>query len=240
MKIRSFYTALAAVTFFNAAQSSHAMLLAGWHDFDGTVNNEAADFAATGFSGSFITKGTVPESSDTDPSSIDGFYGPDSVAAGGVPTNQVAGMDGRIANANGVQVVLENLTSVSFPLNSLLFDAVQNGLGNIVTYNVSYLKSDGGSGALVVPGNTIGSVLPPAGTGYFDFIVDLSGIFLDAGETITFTFNTSRPTGSNDGRLDNIAITAIPEPASVITLGCVLGSGLFLRNRRRPIHALPA
>jgi hypothetical protein len=213
-----------------------SLLLAGWHDFDGTVGNETPDYVASGFStGTYITKGNVPESSATDPSSIDGFYGPDSVGAGGVATNQPASMDGRIANADGVQVVLKNSTTENYGLQSLLFDAVQNGLGNLVTYNVSYSTTDGDSGNLTVPNNTIGSVLPGAGTGYFDFIVDLSGIFLNAGETITFVFDTSWALTSRDGRLDNIAITAIPEPASLIGLGLVLGSGLLLRQRPRQI-----
>ena len=57
-----------------------------------------------------------------------------------------------------------------------------------------------------------------------------------ANQTINFIF-----TSTSGVQIDNVAIagiSAIPEPASLLALGCVLGSGLMLRNRRiKPIQA---
>lgn len=73
---------------------------------------------------------------------------------------------------------------------------------------------------------------------YNDYSASLSGMILGTGETMAFMF--SGLTVSNPGNyapkslyVDNVGITAIPEPGSVLGLGCVLASGLLLRSRRK-------
>jgi hypothetical protein len=195
---------------------SAAVLLAGFHTFPST----SADEAFAGFTGS-ITTGTTGNGGDRD-----NFYGPDSSALGGYallnPTPAIGG-DGRITNAASASITVTNNTATDYPLVSLLFDGTATASANPVTYNIAWETSDGQVGSESVGTSTVD------GINYVDFLVDLSGFFLNAGESITFSW-----AGSTAGaRLDNIALVAVPEPAGVMAIGCLLGSGLLLRSRRR-------
>jgi hypothetical protein len=87
---------------------------------------------------------------------------------------------------------------------------------------------------------TVGGYALPITTSqnnYNDYSARL-GLTLGTGETVAFMF--SGLTVSNPGSylpkslyVDNVGITAIPEPGSVLGLGCVLASGLMLRSRRK-------
>jgi hypothetical protein len=74
---------------------------------------------------------------------------------------------------------------------------------------------------------------------YLNYSKSLSGMILDAGETMAFMFSgrlsEQLPGGYSPTAfyVDNVGITAIPEPGSVLGLGCVLASGLMLRSRRK-------
>jgi len=65
----------------------------------------------------------------------------------------------------------------------------------------------------------------------FDFLLNM---VLASGSTADFKL--TMVTGTTDMRVDNVAVTgftAVPEPGSLLALGCVIGSGAFLRMRRR-------
>lgn len=73
---------------------------------------------------------------------------------------------------------------------------------------------------------------------YNDYSASLAGLILGTGDTMAFMF--SGYLAINPGNyvpnainVDNVGITAIPEPGSVLGLGCVLASGLMLRSRRK-------
>lgn len=67
------------------------------------------------------------------------------------------------------------------------------------------------------------------GTNYVDFVVNLSGLTLNPGQSIKIGFNQ---TGTGTVRLDNLALFAVPEPSSVMTLAALVGSGCFFRRRK--------
>lgn len=84
--------------------------------------------------------------------------------------------------------------------------------------------------------DTNGYSTDTVGSGYsadftdFDYLL---GLVLGDQQDISFRFTL---TGDTEMRLDNIAVTgftAIPEPGSLLALGCLVGSGAFLRTRRR-------
>ncbi len=217
------------------AGAANATLLVGWHDFDGNPSNpgtgstasENPDYAAAGFSGNVNKGGQY--SVDTGGSS-DGIYGNSSI-----PVSGIAGGDGyaRITNASSLTFSLTNSTPDAVQLDKLFFDAaVGNTSGSVVS--VSYKIGAGSPASL---DNTAPTPLAQALTAgayldFSDFSFNLLSIPLfNAGQTISFIF-----TSSNSARIDNVAITglsAIPEPASLIALGCVLGSGLMIRRRQQ-------
>lgn len=86
---------------------------------------------------------------------------------------------------------------------------------------------------------TLYSSQPVVGTkvnDYKDYCKLLDPVVLAPGETVMFEFLVTQTQGIypvDTVWVDNIALTAIPEPGSVLGLGCVLASGLLLRNRRR-------
>lgn len=126
-------------------------------------------------------------------------------------------------------------TSSRYVLGSLLFDA-SRGLSSVVTFNVAYRTYNVGSpGSSIIP-STVLNTSPLSGSNvgntgdYADFDLSLGGLVLEAGQAIEFTFANI---GSGTTFLDNVALTVIPEPGSLVALGCLVGSGAFLRTRRR-------
>lgn len=196
--------------------SSASILLAGWYDFNGNndpaagseLAPEAADVTFAGFSGN-VDKGG--QFSVGDGGSVSGFYGTSSIAAS-------AGDDGyaRVFSTSQLVFSLTNDSGPAFQLDKLFFDA-----RNSNTFTVRYQLSGAPTAVELGTGTS-------AATSYRDFSFDLVAynISLLAGQTIDFIFTS--PSGT---QIDNLGITAIPEPASLLALGCLLGSGLVLRRR---------
>jgi hypothetical protein len=214
----------ASALLFAFSHSASATLLVGFNQFDATTASEAHDVAATGFSG-VVTKGAQP--SVNTGGSNDGFYGNSTITAGA--NNGYA----RILDSD-LTFSLTNSSGSSIQLDKLFFDAaIQSGAGTVsVKYKI-------GAGPLVALSpasvtNNTASGDPGLSANYGDFALNLLGVpLLNVGQVISFVFNASP-----NARIDNVAISAIPEPASLLALGCVLGSGLMLRNRRiKPIQA---
>lgn len=199
--------------------TANATLLVGWYDFDATTSNESADYSAAGFSG-LANKGS--QVSVGNGGSNDGSYG---TLPSSVPNN-----DGYVrVLGNTLTFSVTNSSGSDVQLDKLLFDAaLQSGTG---TVNAQY--KIGADPAVSLGGivNNTPSGAAGASADYGDFVFNLVSLpVLSAGQTISFLF-----TASPNARIDNIAISgisAIPEPASLLALGCVLGSGLMLRNRR--------
>lgn len=208
--------------------TANATLLVGWYDFAAAndpspgseLAPEAADANAVGYSG-VLTKGGVNSIGNS--GSTDTFYGDSTIFAS-------SGNDGYARVLGSASTTTFSLTNNSGPvmqLDKLLLDA-----HNTNTFTVKYQIS-GTPGLPTLLGTGTGFA-----SSYKSIPFDLLGlnISLQVGQTINFLFTS--PSGT---RIDNVAITgisAIPEPASLLALGCVLGSGLMLRNRRiKPIQA---
>jgi hypothetical protein len=233
----SLFAILLGSAIFATPNASASFLLVGFHDFDATGADESADYAAAGFSGTVVKNG---EPSVAGGGSNDGYYG-NTVSPGfpGLnPGTNPGTNDGYLRSIIAGDPVFRftNVSYISIPLASLLFDAASLSGGS--SFQVDYRTTASPSSwtslyntgpAPVVSGG------PGASANYNDFAADLVGITLLTGKWIEFRFDT--PT---NGRLDNIALTslsAVPEPASLLALGCLMGSGVFLRQRRRTAGA---
>ncbi|MEN9975063.1 MAG: hypothetical protein RLZZ282_1069 [Verrucomicrobiota bacterium] len=213
-----------------ATQNASATLLVGFYDFDSNATTESADYALMGFSGTVVKNA---EASVTNGGSNDGFYG-NTVSPGFVGLNPGTN-DGYLRSISGGDPVFRftNDSAASTSLSSLLFDAASQSGGS--AFQVDYRTT---ASPVTWAGlfNTGSMPVVAGGSGvsadYNDFAASLVGITLSAGEWIEFRFD-----GTPNGRIDNIALVAIPEPASLLALGCLMGSGAFLRQRRRTLGA---
>ncbi|MEI7912811.1 MAG: hypothetical protein WCK77_24555 [Verrucomicrobiota bacterium] len=127
-------------------------------------------------------------------------------------------------------------------LDQLLFDVLRvSGSAGTSTGSLQYQINGSGYTNLVsnydLNGDSTNTPLPFTLTrfttsDYVDYNVDLTSLdlFLPAGGTIDFKFvwNSGSPM-----QVDNIGLVAAPEPGSMLALGCLVGSGAFLRIRRR-------
>ncbi len=228
----SLFAILLGSAIFATPNASASFLLVGFHDFDETADDESADYALAGFSGTVMKNGAAAVAGG---GSNDGYYG-NTVSPGFTGLNPGIN-DGYLRSLNAADPVFR-FTNVSFnslSLASLLFDTASSSGGSLqVDYRTTAspvtwtsLYNTGPTSSIAGGGG--------ASTNYNDFAASLVGISLLTGKWIEFRFDASP-----NARLDNIALTslnAIPEPASLLALGCLMGSGVFLRQRRRTAGA---
>ncbi len=222
-----------------APSTSSATLLVGIHSFNAsatsqsTADSGSSNYALPGFVG-LVTKNS--QTSVATGGSNDGFYGNSTIP---VPSPPTAAGDGyaRILNST-LTFSFTNNTGGNYELTSFLFDfASQTGGSSAsVTYRI-----DGGP-ATVVGTGPLPAVAGAAGSlaNYNDLFIDLVGLNLNNLSTIMFGI-----TASPNGRVDNVALTGaaftpIPEPGSLLAVGCLVGSGLLLRTRRRSAAVVAA
>lgn len=217
-------------------QIASATLLVGYSDFDAATNTENADYALGGFSGTVID-GPSEVSYNTGGSN-DGTLGGSSFAE-----FTPGASDGYLRTIGSGDPIIQvtNNSSQSYGLTSLLFDAANQGGGN--TLAVTYRLGTSGTWlSLYTTPKLPDSGSAGASVDFGDYLKDLVGLDITllgeagitAANTIQFKFD-----GLSNARIDNIGLTglsAIPEPASVVALACLLGSGMFLRQRRG-LHA---
>jgi hypothetical protein len=236
---------LAVTLTANADPIPGQSVLAGWYNFDGTSNSEAADIAtvtATVNKGGSASSDGIP---GTPSGSTDDFYG------FGWPVNNTppsAILDGRLNVVTGTAVPgvvfsLSTSSNLSLPINYMLFDAARSGGTNASYIKIEYRYPDAGP-----TWNPLPNQLPPPsglatsslidGVDYVDFDVDLQSysIVLSSSSPVDFRFTGENFVGG-ELKLDNILFTtsAIPEPGSMLALGCFLGSGLLIRRNRRSV-----
>lgn len=232
----SLFAILLGSAIFATPNASASFLLVGFHDFDATAADESADYALAGFSGTVMKNGTAAGLFETGGGSDDGLYG-DTVSPGFTGLNPGTN-DGYLRSINAADPVFR-FTNVSFnsiSLASLLFDmaATTGGASFQVDYRTTASPVTWTSLYNTGPASFVAGVAG-ASANYNDFAASLVGITLATGKWIEFRFD-----GAPNVRLDNIALTglsAIPEPASLLALGCLMGSGVFLRQRRRTAGA---
>jgi hypothetical protein len=234
---------IAAALGLLAPAASAQSLMLGYHNFDGTLNAETPDFIIGGMTAT-LTKSSL--GSGATGGSSDGFYGDSSIV---VPTNNGFVRVGEQTGA--VSISVSNNTGYDYIINTLLFDArviVLNAAGQ--EFQASYQID----GSPVTPTNFVqntivagpGADSTPESQDYTDFRsppINNSSLLFPSQSVLTIFFQTI---GANTVGLDNIAIlatqgdrdlTIIPEPGSMLALGCILTSGLALRSRRRAVKA---
>lgn len=224
-----------------APQMASASLLVGFHSFTDDQTTEIQDYAVAGFSGTVTKLGAdyTNSISRSTGGSSDGTYGNVTLVS-----NNPAADDGFARSVESLVWNSEDQiwdTAHSFPvfrftqtgegvtpLGALLFDAATNDINPSAGLVVSYLTSTSATHTYssitlpVVPNSNLISA------DYGDFAFSLAGLELAQGEWIEFTFD-----GNPYARVDNVGLAAIPEPGSMLALGCLIGSGALLRNRRR-------
>ena len=225
MKSSTFKMALCAISALALPQIASASLLVGFHRFDDStdiqtvLSGSATNYAATGFRGDLFKNGA---NSEADGGSIDGTYGDRDFGA----LNPASGDGyGRSLNAGDPVLRITNVTGSSVLLDALLFDAASISTGRTI-YVTYQINGDGfkdlASGSL--PGTAGGGV-------YGNFAIDLKSLITETfgpGDWIEFKFN-----GVTNGRIDNIALTSIPEAGNALACAGLLSGGIFFRSRRR-------
>lgn len=235
--ITSLRSLLIGSALLTAPQITSASILLGISDFtttqipSGTGNVEEPGFTG-GFAFSGSAFGAAPGGSD------DNTWGSLSPSPDAPPANN--GTTTANLEVGSGTLVVSLQSPVSQGLGYLLFDAAAQFSGALLDITYTITPAPLGSGDLTdpnpIPLTAVGGFgVPVPTTGYESFLIDISNIVLGPGQTIAFTFLMSSTTSpvENYAYLDNIAITSIPEPGSMLGLGCVAGAGAFLRSRRR-------
>lgn len=222
-----------------AATQAHATLLLGIHNFGGApptistqttfnvesmVDGAPRGVVASGYSGSY----NISTTSFATGGSNDGTYG--DATFPNPPT--VVGGDGSAALTaqNTFQFSLTNISNAGSVLQNLYFDVASEFSGPTIAVFWRFAE-DLFTTPLLPTTTSLNSASESDFTKYQDVSYDLSSLpAFSPGKTVVFTISTTDVNTAS--RLDNIAIMgAIPEPASLMGLGCVLGSGLLLRRR---------
>lgn len=224
---------IAASSLLFATQADAALLL-GFHDFDDTAPDD--NTVAAGYVGSWSG---LP--GDIGGGSNDETYGP-AIGLTPIPTKingSALALNPKGSSDFPVTVSLTNNTGSAIQLGYLLFDAATSSSN--VDLNVSYKLSPSPANNNV-PENPYKDIVDIDGidssdsVDYGDYYATLSSVILGIGQTITFTFDNGK---TEVAYIDNIAITSfgplagVPEPGSLLALGCLVGGGSFLRSRRR-------
>jgi hypothetical protein len=227
-------TAVRWTDFINAKQIPTSDRLAGWTSFTATNPNATEAMPGNPFGGPFAGTSVVGTVSGAGYGNSENVYGVSNWTASS------GGLNGA-ANVNApVSFTLTNNGSIERQIGWLLFDVGRKGGENspegpptaVGEINVKYAGPDGS-------GTLLASVTGFSDTAdYQDFSYDITSFnfMLGLGESITFTFDLVSGAAP---WLDNVAIaggtSAIPEPGSMLALGCFLGSGLLIRRNRRSV-----
>ena len=210
-----------------------APIVAGWHTI--SSNSENPDVSLAGFNSSTLVKSSGEGPSNE--SSFDGTYGS---TGGSVGTTADDGSyklrtDG---GDNVLRLTLQNNSSEAVSLATVHFDygvpssgATDNAPKDL---ELKYLGG-GGLGGNDVTINTVSNLSLPSGPDddWLNFDWDLSPALMDttlgAGEQAQFDLIATNANNSVANSLvDNVAVTAIPEPAGFLLVG--LGGVLLWRR----------
>jgi hypothetical protein len=222
---------------FAVAQSSvgyvnvpTANRLAGWNNFaaPGTGNTAAQvlpGFQATSSLAGATGYGPVGTHGNSDIVYGDSDWSGVSLQTPGPPVDIY---NGAVTLGGTNTFTLKNLSAPATLIDYLLFDLQKVGATN-PSVKVTY---SGGYSGTIANAISVGN----NSDDYADYTYDLSSlnIWLAPGQSISFDFGLNN---ANLARLDNVAIAGspIPEPGSILAIGCFLGSGLLIRRNRRTI-----
>lgn len=219
------------------SQVTQGSVLLGFNSFTEDAIVESTDVvpdeAQAGWSGSVSSTGFTELGG-----SSDSYYGVDNDLAGQghlIYSTGPGADNGYVDVANGTK--FSGMAGTSGTIDALLFDAASVSVNKSI-FNVSWnfwtdvskttVASTGSTAVApleVGPGNSIN-----VNSNYKDFAVNLGSFFLPAGGVFEIVWNRVGTTPGNF-KLDNIAL--VPEPGSMLGLGCLVGFGTLLRSRRR-------
>ena len=219
-----------------------ATLLAGMSAYNNIAGGQASgevsgDYAKPGLFSASVDKRSASTSTGGD---TDGQYGnqtfPESSPA---INNGYMALKSLTAETQFIVTSTAITGTSNYTLYQLLFDAA--GQTSSLTLKIRYETADAdGNTSLTgnLPNQTV-NVFPSNGTGiYQSYALNLAGITMGinnpSNNQIRFYFSGGSSLDSL--YLDNVALsafTAVPEPGSLLALGCLVGSGAFLRIRRR-------
>ncbi|MFN0130117.1 MAG: hypothetical protein ACKV19_25920 [Verrucomicrobiales bacterium] len=219
-------------------QSAYGGLILGWHDFNqaDVPASNTPDLPVGYPTGSFLG-GLNPIGATylAGSGSSDGTYGDlvGFIPAPGPATNGSIDLDSK----QEIELWVTNVSSSTYIFDNLYFDWAKGSGADTREVSVSFTDAD----ELTTP---IGSYISSSTTGVWtSFGEDLTALnfFVAPSATVIFTFTNSEIT--NNGRLDNIAVSAfsaIPEVSSALVLGALLSSGFLVRRRpttatKRPV-----
>lgn len=221
------------------SQVTQGSVLLGFNSFEEdsvTIDDKSSDDTPnenkSGWSGSVVSTGFTQLGGSTD-----NYYGNDAdvPGSGHLIYSSPQADNGYVDVANGTKFT--GVAGTPGTIDALLFDAASVA-SNKSTFNVSWtFWTD--SSKTTVAGNGSTSATPlevgPGVSGnvssnYKDFAVNLGSFFLPAGGVFEIVWNRVGSTPGNF-KLDNIAL--VPEPGSMVGLGCLVGFGTLLRSRRR-------
>ena len=212
------------------SQAANADLLVGFHSFAAPGN----DVTQTSVIATGITNVSAKFTGNENVSSFYNTGGAASLTYGNSAISFVGnGNDGYANIGEGsdddLTFSFKDKTAGTINLQDFYFDASKTG-GAVLGVLVKI-------GSTVEPENlTLSSVSSPSlGSSYAGYALSLAGLTLTNGQTLSVILTDTASDGSTVN-IDNVAITslsAVPEPASLCALGCVLASGFVLRRRSR-------
>lgn len=226
-----------------ASQVTHGSVLLGFNSFeedsvtiDDKSSDDTANEAKAGWSGSVVSTGFTQLGGSTD-----NYYGNDADIPGSghliYSSPQVD--NGYVDVANGTKFT--GVAGTPGTIDALLFDTASVS-GTKSVFNVSWtFWTDATKTTVAGTGSTSTALeVGPGVSGnvtsnYKDFAVNLGSFFLPAGGVFEIVWNRVAPSPGNF-KLDNIAL--VPEPGSMLGLGCLVGIGTLLRSRRRTAPVL--
>lgn len=221
--------------------------LAGWYDFNSSAAPEDADYLwpgstlVNGYSGTVTktTNSTGYGTPDFGYGSTDGYYGNTNWTATSYSNYPTEVNGALVMNSTAwTQFAVTNINQPTTLIGYLIFDAKRTATTSPETkINVSYQKGAGPITPLFTNLNDVTGLTTYGDYNDFSFNLSGMGLTIAAGETINFLFALSNG-GSPTARLDQVGITMgipVPEPGSLVALGCFLGSGLLIRRNRRTI-----
>ena len=224
-----------------ASQVTNGSVLLGFNSFaedsttvDSKASDDTPDEGQSGWSGSIASAGLAELGG-----SSDNYYGHDRddpsdghLIYGAPPTAD----NGYVDVAVGTKFT--GVAGSNVVIDALLFDATSVS-GNASSFNVSWtFWTDASKATIAGSGSSSTRNVGPGVSGnvnsnYSDFAVNLGSFFLPAGGIFEIVWNRVGASAGNPGnfKLDNIAL--VPEPGSMLGLGCLVGFGTLLRSRRR-------
>ncbi len=240
--MRKFMAGMVAMLMAGGAAQAD-VVVAGWHTWtvaDAAVSGESPDEVASGWTGNMgtsIANGGGQKTVAVD--SGDDTYGMAYAVSGRTVASsvQLRAVDGGNNNLRRLDFLVTNNTGGDQTLSTIHFDyKLVYGTAADTTIKLSHLSASSDLEATPWAGYNIVAPITFSGFGWAD--VDsgfglMTDLTLANGESAAFRIEVGVSTGAIAAgvNIDNIAVTAIPEPATLGLVTAFGGAVLFIRRR---------